>query len=271
MEFVDHASNVALGYVLLDHEYQYTVRHPIKKAIICEIIGAARQVPELRRNIMVQAALTSNISMIQLQEEMHGQSEELSLSQQGQVFTHPHRSALFLENAGITDSDLITFVRQHHEKNDGSGYPYRLNNESILLESKIISLSDKFCALLTANGYRDHKQGIEVLRNLLTDKSDLHDEILTHLLLKEVTVLPPGTVVKLSSEEIGVVIKHQEDELTKPFVNALKKVSGSWYAKPCLRDTSSPHYSIKGILSPSTIDDTNISLRFLFSGHELNK
>ncbi len=263
MELVGKSPDVALGYVTLSEEYDYTVRHPIKKAIVSELLGVKKGIAQQRRRPMVQAALTGNISMVALQEQLSRQQGKPTEAQWEQIRQHPHQSAEFLQRAGVNDEQLLKFVREHHEKEDGSGYPNGLSRDELELESLIISVADKYCAMLASRSYRTRSHSKDVLKEFLMGRGTEHDEELVLALIKEVSVYPPGTTVQLKNGEVGVVVRRGENPL-QPIVNTVKSAKGQLYANVLPRDTAKPEFAISAVRPAGELGQLENRLWFLW-------
>lgn len=73
-------------------------------------------------------------------------------------------------------------ICQHHEKCDGSGYPYGLKKDDLLLESRIIAVADAFDALTSNRPYRQAMSREEALQIIQRDSGTLWDEIVVDAL-----------------------------------------------------------------------------------------
>ena len=73
-----------------------------------------------------------------------------------------HRVAEVLE-----DPEIVSIVRHHHERVDGSGYPHGLSGEEIPLGARIVAVADTFDAITSSRPYRaasPHKKAIDILK-----------------------------------------------------------------------------------------------------------
>ena len=110
----------------------------------------------------------------------------------------------------------IHIALQHHEKYDGSGYPRGLSGEETHEYSRIVSIADVYDAITSDRPYRKGLAPHEAYELMLAN-SDLHfaPNILT-VFLKRIAVYPIGTVVKLNTGDIGVVISVPSDMPLRP-------------------------------------------------------
>lgn len=240
-------SDAMLAAVLLVHEYGYASVHPLHTAILCETVSNALDYDLKNRLNMLAAALTQNISMVQLQESLQRQAKPLSDKQRKVIETHPTRSAAMLRSAGIQSEDILTFVSQHHERIDGQGYPNNLSQNDIREESRILAIVDRYSAMVSRRAYRDPMSAQDVLKELFLKKGEECDERLSLLFIRELGIYPPGTFVRLKTGEEGIVIRRGIKAM-HPLVSCHKSAKGDRYARPIRRDTNMEEYRIKDTL-----------------------
>lgn len=243
-----HADTL-LGALLLDTHSRYTLLHPLLCSVLSELVGTRCGLSAPNRALLLCAALTQNLGMLQIQEELSNQEEPLSEQQRAAVHAHPEKGVRILERAGVTDKAWLSTVLLHHEKPDGSGYPRGLRAGDIPLPSRILSLADIYSAMVLPRRYRDGIHVRKALREIFLYRGKLVDERLAHVFIKEMGVYPPGCFVELSSGEIGLVTRRSLTAADKPVVNTLFGPEGDYYQPPLVRDTArSPIHAIKRII-----------------------
>jgi HD-GYP domain-containing protein (c-di-GMP phosphodiesterase class II) len=229
--------DTAIGHIFMDKEHAYTVRHPIHVAIICQLMAKQLKMPDKERMPLLAAALTANIAMIDLQEELYHQTSPLTDDQRRQISEHPERGAEILRKAGVTNDMWIKGVLHHHEAMDGSGYPHGLGNYSIPPISRIIAVADIYCAAISKRAYKTSLSSVEVMREIFLSADKRIESKIANMCVKMIGIYPPGTYVRLSNKEIGVV-RHRGTKAHLPVVQCIAEEDGARYASPVLRDCS---------------------------------
>ena len=193
-------------------------------------------------DLAAKCALTMNLSILELMGRSTG---ALSLSDpavQRELKDHPLRSRKILENAGINDTDWLRAVEEHHERPDGSGYPRGIRdvNETSLL----VQCVDTF-----VDGLASPKGGVSMTATGLLRQMYLADPkaVFVTTLIKELGVYPPGSIVRLDNDEIGMVMQRGLTGTT-PVVAVLAE-DLSLPAAPVLRDTADETYRVIGVVS----------------------
>lgn len=237
----------ALGYLHLDNECRYTVIHPLHMAILAELIGKKRDCPPEQRQMLLAAALTANISMLDLQEQLQKQTSPLTPEQKEAIRHHPERAADMLSAGGVRDDEWIATVLHHHEKLDGSGYPGGLRGDELPLAVRIVSLADMYGAMIMPRAYRDSVLARDALREVFMRRGKEIDEALAQLFIKELGVYPPGAFVKLQNGETAVVTRPGENKM-KPIVHAVLGPRGAPLNRPVKRDTADDDFAIRDMV-----------------------
>jgi len=91
---------------------------------------------------------------------------------------HPEFGIRVLQETGLADPIVHSIVLQHHERNDGSGYPRGLRSDRISLEAKICTVVDVFDALTSKRAYREPCQTYDALRTMIDEMRQEFDPLL---------------------------------------------------------------------------------------------
>lgn len=238
--------DACLGAVHLLHDGNYSVYHSLHVAMLAELTAASLEIPAAQRLELIAACLTSNISMLELQDFLFKFEGKLSPEQRSVIETHPVKSAEILKSAGISNKTLLAIVHQHHECCDGSGYPCGLKDDDIQREAMIACLCDRYAAMVSERLYRKAQLSNEALRLFFLKKSSYSTEELTLMFIKVLSIWPPGSCVMLENGEIAIVTRRGEGSMW-PKVSSIISPRGGPYANPIRRDCETDEYRIKEI------------------------
>lgn len=246
-EACTHDTNAALANLHLDYESSYVVVHHMQAAILCELIGKKLGVRDEQRLGLIQAALTHDLGLIDIQDALDRQIAPLSPEQQVRIRAHPSDGAQLLRALGVNDAMWLDAVAHHHERMDASGYPDALTGEQIAIPSRVLAVADIYSAMVRDRPYRKAMVSKEAMRNLLINQGAKTDQRLIQMMIKEVGVFPPGAIVKLANGEIAVV-KQRLENSTFPIVYAFVRADGTPMMMPLQRDTSNAVHHIEGMV-----------------------
>ena len=248
----------ALIHLTASETLHYSATHAMLVCVMCSL--AARDVlnwaPELEK-AMGRAALTMNMSMTELQDHLTTQRGALTTEQRKLVDTHPARSVDMLQKSGVTDPLWLGAILHHHEATSGplSG---RLPAQQI---ARLIHRADSFAARLSPRAMRKSMTPSAAMQATYFDEGKKVDEAGASL-IKAVGIYPPGSFVKLASNEIATVVRRGVNTLT-PRVAVLVNREGMPMAEPAIRDTRLPNYRIVASVNIRDIKVRSDLLRLL--------
>ncbi|MDC8758034.1 HD-GYP domain-containing protein [Janthinobacterium fluminis] len=247
-EAVELDRDVALACILLNQEVgQYATRHSVDTAVVALLMARALKLPAAEARSLVLAALTMNVGMLQHHERFQCTAAPLAGPDLAYLRAHPQAGVDLLRAAGIDDAAWLDCVLQHHENDDGSGYPHGRTAVQIGGAAKIVMLADRYCARVSARNYRKTMLPNAALRDILLEGKETVDAHLASVLLHELGIYPIGTHVKLLCGEVGVVTR-QGVNSTTPHVLTLLNPWGSKLDVPLRRDTKSERHGIREVL-----------------------
>ena len=248
MDACSHDTDAALANLHLDYETSYAVVHHMQAAILCEIMGKKLKVNESTRLSLIKAALTHDMDLLDIQDDLDKQITSLDSYQKERIRAHPQNSERILRKLGVTDALWLNAVEHHHERLDGSGYAYALSGDAINITTRILAVADIYSAMIRDRPYRKAMLSNEAMRQLLLEQGKKADLTLIQLLIKEVGVFPPGALVQLANNEISVV-KERKVNSVCPTVYSFIRSSGMPMISPLKRETENAEHKVTNIVS----------------------
>lgn len=221
---------------------RYGIDHSTHTAIVCQLVATRLGWDGASRERVFKAALTMNVSMLELQGTLAVQATPPTRAQREQILAHPQRSVELLEASGVRDREWLDAVLQHHELPDGSGYPQGLTLIGDL--AQLVRRADIYTAKLSPRGSRDTVAADRVGREMFM--SDPGHPMVAAL-VKEFGLYPPGCFVILASGETAMVVQRGA-AVNNPIVTVLGTARGEPCPEPLRRDTSFPAYAVKSVL-----------------------
>ncbi|MBY4677624.1 HD-GYP domain-containing protein [Marinobacterium arenosum] len=252
-------ADAMLGTMQLSLDAPHGLAHPLHAAILCEVASKRLGRGPLDRFPIIAAALTHDIGMFQIQEQLHTQQSPLTPEQEHIIKAHPRRAYELLKKQGVTEERWLEPVLHHHERIDGSGYPDQLSGDQISYECRLMSIADCYSAMIRPRAYRNRVLPKEALRELFQQRGNTIDAELAQLFIKELGIFSPGSMVLLDSGALGVVSGRTRD-LTHPELTLLTTPEGQYLNRPKQILAGSPGCSIKGVVCPQQNRDLMANL-----------
>lgn len=156
---------VAMGLKAKDREAH---GHNLRVAKLCVHIGRqmSMSAPELR--VLARAGLLHDVGKLGIPVEVLQKHSPLDDSEWILMRTHPEMGLTLLDRAGQSSREVLA-VLYHHERLDGSGYPYGLKAEAIPIEARIVAVADTYDALTSDRPYRVRCTPAEARRVLVEE------------------------------------------------------------------------------------------------------
>lgn len=246
-EACSHDTDAALANLHLDYESSYGVVHHVQAAILCELIAKKLGVKEESRLALVKAALTHDLGMLDIQDQLDRQMTPLTTEQREEINAHPARSVKMLRALGVVTGAWLDAVLHHHERLDGSGYPEKISGDALSMPARILAVADIYSAMVRDRPYRKALVSKDAMRSMLLEQGNKTDSRLIQMMIKEVGVFPPGAIVQLSNKEIAVV-KLRQANSTCPIVFSFIRDTGMPMLSPVRRETTKDCFNIEGIV-----------------------
>ena len=162
---------VALGLRFKDREAS---AHNLRVARLCVHIGRRLSMSASELRILARAGLLHDVGKLSIPDAVLGKHSALDEAEWTLMRTHPELGLNMLDRAGQSSRETLA-VLYHHERLDGSGYPYGLKAEGIPIEARIVAVADTYDALTSDRPYRRARAEAEARRVLLEEAKERLD------------------------------------------------------------------------------------------------
>jgi putative nucleotidyltransferase with HDIG domain len=229
-----------VSLVRLKTQDDYTYMHSV--AVCALMIALARQMglaPEAIREAGA-AGLLHDIGKMAVHSALLNKPCKLSDQEFDTVRQHPQAGYDLLMQAGEVGEIAMDVCLHHHEKMDGSGYPHRLKGEQISLYARMGAICDVYDAITSDRAYKQGWPASESIRKMASWCDGHFDAQLFRAFVKSVGIYPVGTLVRLSSGRLGVVIEQSETSLLTPRVRVFFSTKSNTHLAPVVIDLGQP-------------------------------
>ena len=199
----------------------YAYSHAVKCSALAAAFGRHLALP---RNVLVEMATGGfllDIGKATLPPDVFDHPGELTAEARATVRRHVAEGVRVLDEAGIRGEWIRGMVAHHHERHDGSGYPEGLAGNRIPLAGRIGGVIDTYDALASK---RPHSSGVarhEALQALYRASGRLYQVEVVEQFLQCLGVYPTGSLVELSTGQVGIVIAQNQSRRLRPRVMLL--------------------------------------------------
>lgn len=197
---------------------EYMYHHSVSVAVLSYLLGKSENMKSGEVIQLGLAGLLSDCGMAKLSQQVFMKSGSLTAEEYDEIKKHPIYGYRMIENVPGFSKNALLGVLQHHEREDGSGYPLKVDRDKMHRFAKIIAIADTFHAMTTERPFRSAKSPYQVLDELLMDGFGKLDYHLIKQFIPIVTSLSIGEKVRLNNDEDGEIIYLHPERPTRPMI-----------------------------------------------------
>ncbi len=220
-----HAAPTRFPALALKHvrDADYLPSHALACAIMAGAIAARLGHDEPHIRLVVQAALFCDVGMAALSPQLLASDRPLDEVSLNRVRRHPALSVAMLAATTNLDERVLLIIHQHHEREDGTGYPRALRSSAIHDLAKVLAVADVFAAATAYRPYRilQHKPADGIAEAVRLANAGTLDRATALALLEAVGLYPAGSYVLLSDMSRAMVIAANPRDVARPVVQRL--------------------------------------------------
>ncbi|CAH1559209.1 HD-GYP domain-containing protein [Vibrio owensii] len=210
--------NVTLHLMNGKNEFEDIYFHSLNVAVIAMMIGRAKGYSAEQLKALSFAALFHDMGKIKIPTAILRKQTPLSEPESNYLKLHTKYGLDMANQIEDFPESAKTVIAQHHELRDGSGYPEGLKGDEIDELAQVIIVANAFDNLCHTPIASEQKIPYTALSHLYKNCKHLYKEENLNILIKFMGVFPPGTVVQLSNNMVGLVISVNASHLLFPNV-----------------------------------------------------
>ncbi len=210
----------------------YTYSHSVNVCILSLITGIAMGIKGENLRELGVGALLHDIGKIMIDDQILQKPTNLTINEFDEVKKHTVYGYEILKNLSDVNSTAHIIALSHHERKDGSGYPYNLKNNEIPMPARIVAIADVYDALTTNRIYRKRMLPHEVVDYMCSLSNKHFDKTVLDAFISHIANYPVGTAVQLNSGEKGLVAKYNKSFPNRPVIRVVIDETGKMLVKP---------------------------------------
>jgi putative nucleotidyltransferase with HDIG domain len=238
MESVFRNQNALLPLARLKNLDDYTFEHSVGVSALLIVFGRVMKLPKETIKELALGGLLHDIGKVQIPDAILDKPGKLTDEEFVLIQSHVDEGLRMLKNVpGISDV-VRQVVAEHHERMDGSGYPNKLAGKQISLYGQMAAIVDVYDAITSEKVYNRGMPATQALKKLLEWSKNHFDPQLVQAFIRSVGIYPTGSLVRLESNRMGVVIEQNEGKLLEPVVRIFYHAGKKHYVPPEIVDLS---------------------------------
>ena len=199
----------------LKSKEDYLYRHSISCSIWAVAVGRQIGLPKHDLKNLAMGGLLFDVGKIRLPAALLTKTNRITTEERKLLDLHIQEGLKSLAGSKV-DPDVMDIIRHHHERHDGSGYPHGLKGNQIPILARIISIVDCYDAMTSERHFAKASSPSIVTRKLYAWRDKLFQGELVEEFIQAVGMYPAGTLVQLSTGEVGIVTAVAKTQRLRP-------------------------------------------------------
>lgn len=202
----------------LKNKDSYAYAHCIDTSMLAIAFGRQLGLPRVQIRSLGLGALLSDVGKMKLPAELLTKQGRLTDEEFELVKTHVEHSVKIMKSLPDVPPTAVTIAATHHERFDGSGYPKGLAGGDIPLHGRMTAIVDCFDAMTSERPYATATSPHEVIQQMYQWRNTAFQDELVEQFIQTLGVYPVGTLVELTTGEVGIVIGQNRVRRLRPKV-----------------------------------------------------
>lgn len=241
---ISRNSDALLSLVRLKNANNYTYMHSIAVSSLMMALGKELGLDSDTIKEVGIAGLMHDIGKLYIPSKILNKAGRLSDEEFKIMKSHPFQGWELLKNTPEVTEITLDVCLHHHERVDGEGYPDRLSGDDLSLYARMGAICDVYDAITSTRCYKASWEPAESLRKMAEWKEGQFDETVFSAFVKAIGVYPTGTLVKLKTGRLALVVEQTKSSLLKPIVKVFFSTNSMVHIMPELLDLSTSPDSI---------------------------
>ncbi len=215
-------NNASLSCVIyeLRKKDNYTYRHSVAVAVISYLIGKWLGFNDEKLNDLAIAGLLHDLGKMNIPDTILNKPGRLTADEYAEIKLHPRFGYEAIQKiSGITEEKALVAL-QHHERENGSGYPFGITGQKISQFSKIVAVADVFHTMISQRVYKKPIPLYQVFLEIYHRAFGLFDPLVVQCFINNMMNRMIGDLVFLSDGKMARIVMIHPDDLLNPLVEA---------------------------------------------------
>ncbi len=221
-----------LGMARLRNTDEYTFSHCVNVSIYAVVLGRRIRVKESSLQELALAGFLHDIGKMLIPQQILNFKGPLDADGMQIMQSHVERGGHYLENNPHVPAVVRTGVIEHHERYNGTGYPYGKRQNEISLVGQVLAVADIYDALTSERCYKKAFPPEKALAIMYKDRGETFSPGLLEMFIDAMGVYPVGNLVRLSNDYLAIVSERGLESPLRPCVVTLINPLGQVLAKP---------------------------------------
>ena len=218
----------------------YTYMHSVAVCALMVALSRQLNLDQDTTRELGMAGLLHDLGKAMMPMEVLNKPGKLTDDEFAIMRSHPVEGHRLLLEGGSVGEIPLEVCLHHHEKVDGSGYPDHLSGDQLTLFAKMGAVCDVYDAITSNRPYKIGWEPGESIRKMAEWSKGHFDPVVFQAFVKSIGIYPVGSLIRLESGRLGVVMEQSQSSLLTPQVKVFFSTRAQTYIKPEIVDLSRP-------------------------------
>jgi len=200
----------------------FIVMHSLRSTVIAIAVGLQLKLSLSKLTELGMSCMMHEIGLLRLSPQLYMTDKPLTISEKKALLSHPIVAYDILKSYNFPLSICLGAL-EHHERENGSGYPQKEDGSKISLYAKIIAVACSYETMTSSRQYRESQNGNAAMVELLKNSGTQYDEAVIKALLYSISLFPLGTYVYLSDGKIGMSVDVNPLDPKNPIIELINE------------------------------------------------
>lgn len=215
---IDESGNIILLLEKVKAYDEYTHSHCLNVSFYAMLIGKWMKLSPSDLKKIVSAGLLHDIGKLFIPDSILNKPGKLTPNEFHIIKKHSVYGYTFLKKIDTLDNDIIQAALTHHEREDGSGYPFSLKSHEIRIYSKIIAVADTYDAITSDRVYKKRSSPFAAFKLINHECFNSLDSTITNTFMKNLSAFYTGSKVILKCGRIGEIAFVPPNNISSPVI-----------------------------------------------------
>ena len=252
--------------VNIRHKDEYLLEHSISVSIYLSMFASYLNIDKAIAQEMALGAFLHDVGKIMVPDSILHKPGKLTDDEFYLMKTHANHTVDIFEKTRGFSRLSYEVAAYHHEKIDGTGYPFKIKGDKLSKYCRMMNICDIFDALTSNRCYKEgfpRDKAFSILRSLAKDNLHLDSELVEHF-INAIGEYPIGSLVQLNSNKIAIVERKNTVDSLRPGVRSFFNCENNEYQESEVIDLSTDDdFIIKGVKASDFDLDMNEVIDFL--------
>jgi HD-GYP domain-containing protein (c-di-GMP phosphodiesterase class II) len=210
--------NALLLLSKIKNKDDYTAEHCINVSILSAAFGKHLGLLEEEIRVLALSGMLHDVGKMRIDDAILNKPGALTPEEFDIMKKHTTYGRDVLAALPTLEHAAVDVAYSHHERMDGKGYPRGLSSQQIPVFAKMVGLVDTYDAITSSRVYDKGRASMQALQIIHRNKGTQFDAELAVEFIRMIGVYPPGSVVELENDEVGIVVANQKTNKLRPII-----------------------------------------------------